>query len=124
MVIVMQLVNYKPRFVMTSIKDRKMALLARRAELEELSNQTDDERATVMLDQQSVGRLNRMDALQRQQMAKETFRRRQLELAKTEAALKRLEEGEYGWCADCGSEISARRLDVDLTAHLCIDCAK
>ena len=86
--------------------------------------QLSDESGTVMLDQQSVGRLNRMDALQRQQMAKETTRRRQLERAKIQAALKRLDEGEYGWCADCGAEIAARRLDVDLTAHLCIDCAK
>ena len=65
-----------------------------------------------------------MDAMQRQQMAKETHRRRQLERAKIEAALARLEEGEYGWCAECGSEISERRLDVDPTAHLCIECAK
>ena len=108
---------------MTSISDRKTALNDRLAELELLDAQPNDERATVMLDQQSVGRLNRMDALQRQQMAKETFRRRQLERAKIAAALARLDEGEYGWCVECGSEISARRLDVDLTAHLCIECA-
>lgn len=109
---------------MTSINDRKIELTDRLAELDRLDAQVDDERGTVMLDQQSVGRLNRMDALQRQQMAKETHRRRQLERAKIAAALKRLEEGGYGWCAECGSEISKRRLDVDLTAHLCIECAK
>ncbi len=109
---------------MTSINERKVSLMQSLAELDRLQEQTSHERATVMLDQQSVGRLNRMDAMQRQQMAKETHRRRNLERAKILAALQRLEEGEYGWCADCGSEISLRRLDVDPTAHLCIECAK
>ncbi len=109
---------------MTSINERKVSLIQRLSELDKLQEQSTDERATVMLDQQSVGRLNRMDALQRQQMAKETYRRRSLERAKIVAALHRLEEAEYGWCANCGLEISARRLDVDPTAHLCIECAK
>ncbi len=109
---------------MTSINERKVSLTESLADLDKLQEQLGDERATVMLDQQSVGRLNRMDAMQRQQMAKETYRRRSLERARIIAALQRLEEGEYGWCADCGSEISLRRLDVDPTAHLCIDCAK
>lgn len=108
---------------MTSISERKVNLKNRLAELDKAETAGEDERATVMLDQQSVGRLNRIDALQRQQMAKETHRRRQLERAKISAALARIEEGEYGWCAECGSEISERRLDVDPTAHLCIECA-
>ncbi len=109
---------------MSSIKERENNLKSRLAELKQLDAGANSEQAIVMLDQQSVGRLSRMDALQRQQMAKETHRRRQLERAKILAALVRLEEGEYGWCADCGSEISERRLEVDPTAHLCIKCAK
>lgn len=109
---------------MTSISKHKNNLLDRLAELLQLDADAQDERAIVKLDQQSVGRLNRMDAMQRQQMAKETHRRRQLERVKIEAALARLEAGEYGWCAECGSEIPERRLDVDPTAHLCIECAK
>lgn len=109
---------------MTSINERKIDLRNRLADLDRLDSASNDEGATVVLDQQSVGRLSRMDALQRQQMAKETFRRRKLERAKIEAALLRLEDGEYGCCAECGSEISERRLDVDPTAHLCIECAK
>lgn len=52
-------------------------LTARLAELDEADAAGDDERATVMLDQQSVGRLARMDLIQRQQMAMETHRLRQ-----------------------------------------------
>ncbi len=109
---------------MSSIKERENNLKSRLAELKQLDAGANSEQAIVVLDQQSVGRLSRIDALQRQQMAKETHRRRQLERAKILAALVRLEEGEYGWCADCGCEISERRLDVDPTAHLCIKCTK
>ena len=55
----------------------------------------------VALDQGAVGRLSRMDALQGQAMAVETQRRRDRELQRIEAALTRLDEGEYGraWSA-------------------------
>lgn len=109
---------------MSSISETKISLEMRLEELGRLDAGGKGERATVVLDQQSVGRLNRMDALQRQQMAKETHRRRQLDRAKVLAALARIEEGEYGWCAECGLEISELRLNVDPTSHLCIECAK
>lgn len=83
-----------------------------------------DEQAIVQLDQQSVGRLNRMDALQRQQMAKEAGRRRKVERIKILAALQRIEDDEFGWCAECGEEIAAARIEANPTAHLCLDCAR
>ncbi|MEL7464532.1 MAG: TraR/DksA C4-type zinc finger protein [Pseudomonadota bacterium] len=109
---------------MRNIDNAKVELEARRAEIDALEAAGADERATVTLDQQAIGRLARMDLLQRQQMAQETQRRRRLERARIEAALKRIAEDEYGWCAECGSRISDQRLTVDLTAHLCVDCAK
>jgi DnaK suppressor protein len=48
----------------------------------------------VQLDQSSVGRLSRMDAMQQQAMAQETSRRSELEKQRIHAALKRLDEGE------------------------------
>ena len=111
---------------MMTINNRRTRLLERLREIDEQNAQTkgNNEISTVMLDRQSVGLLSRVDALQRQQMAKETYRRRLLGKAKISAALERLDQDEYGWCADCGSEISEQRLEVDLTAHLCIECAK
>lgn len=109
---------------MTQITDRKAQLLARLEELDELESKGSDERAVVTLDQQSVGRVSRVDLLQRQKMAEETYRRRRLERARLLAALKRIESDEYGFCAECGSEIGAGRLSADPAAHLCIDCAK
>ncbi len=80
--------------------------------------------ATVELDQQSVGRLSRMDALQNQAMANANHARRQAQKIRLKAALKRMEEGEYGYCEDCGEDIAVKRLEFDPAANKCIECAK
>lgn len=99
-------------------------LLSLKVELETLSEISEGARATVELDQQSVGRLSRMDALQGQAMAQASERQRRLDLQKIEAALKRLEEGDYGYCLDCGDEIAEKRLEIDPAAALCVTCAR
>lgn len=77
----------------------------------------------VELDQSKVGRLSRMDAMQVQQMNLESERRRSVELAALESALQRIENHEYGHCAQCGEEINLKRLEIDLAATRCISCA-
>ncbi|MCB1473208.1 MAG: TraR/DksA C4-type zinc finger protein [Rhodobiaceae bacterium] len=99
-------------------------LAARRAELEDLARLSAQDSAPVPLDQQSVGRLSRMDALQRQAMSQEQDRRRAVELQRLAAALQRLDDGEYGYCTQCGEEIPEKRLAVDPAAHLCVACAR
>ena len=79
--------------------------------------------ATVELDQQAVGRLSRMDALQNQAMARATGARRKTERARLQAALARLDEGEFGYCEDCGEEIAPGRLRLDPAATRCVSCA-
>ncbi|RSK33661.1 TraR/DksA family transcriptional regulator [Rhodovulum iodosum] len=79
---------------------------------------------TVILDQQSVGRLSRMDALQQQAMAKATQARRAGQATRIRAALARIEEGEFGYCTECGDEIAHGRLDLDPTTPTCISCAR
>ncbi len=101
----------------------KQTLEMQRATLQRESVATAENRQPVALDQQSVGRLSRMDALQMQAMAQAQERRRRLNLQKIEAALKRLEAGDYGYCVACGEEIAAKRLAVDGTVARCIDCA-
>lgn len=44
------------------------------------------------------------------------------ELVAVDAALKRIEAGVYGQCADCGVDIPAARLQVAPEATRCIDC--
>jgi len=85
---------------------------------------TSDDRGTVTLDQQSVGRISRMDALQRQAMAQATQRRRNSRGIRIQAALKHMEEGEFGYCQDCGEEIDKKRLDLDPTVPACLSCAR
>ncbi len=80
--------------------------------------------ATVTLDQQSVGRLNRMDALQNQAMSKASQARRAAERARLITALGRIDEGEFGYCEDCGDAIALPRLELDPSAAKCIDCAR
>lgn len=106
------------------ISARAADLRARLAEIEALESANEEGRATVVLDQQSVGRLSRMDALQNQAMAQETQRRRSQERSRIAAALKRIDEDEYGWCAECGEAIAPMRLDVDPTAVMCAKCAR
>ena len=78
---------------------------------------------TVALDQSRLGRLSRMDAMQSQAMAKEAKRRRQISLQRIEAALKRIETDDFGWCVKCEEEIDIKRLKFDPTTLLCIQCA-
>jgi DnaK suppressor protein len=93
------------------------------AELDALSATAKDSRGVVTLDQQSVGRLSRMDALERQAMAAATERRRRAEAQKLRAALTRIDEDEFGWCAECGGRIPDARLDIDPGATRCAECA-
>jgi RNA polymerase-binding transcription factor len=45
-------------------------------------------------------------------------------LEEIEAALKRIEEGTYGICMNCGMQIAEARLEALPWATLCIDCAR
>ena len=48
--------------------------------------------------------------------------REKLLLAKVEAALLRIEDGNFGLCEDCGEEIGPQRLKARPVTTLCIDC--
>lgn len=101
----------------------KAALETLKAELRALDESSREARAPVELDQQAVGRLSRMDALQGQAMALEQQRRRANEVKRIDAALARLADGEFGYCVTCGEEIGLKRLDLDPATPTCVDCA-
>ncbi|WP_417205018.1 TraR/DksA family transcriptional regulator [Antarctobacter sp.] len=79
--------------------------------------------STVELDQQAVGRLSRQDALLNQSMAKARQARRDGLRRALEAALVRIDLGEFGYCDECGDAIAVKRLELDPTAQRCISCA-
>lgn len=109
-------------FHMNNAHIRK-TLLALKADIDGLSQISREARRPVELDQQSVGRLSRMDAMQMQSMAKASQAKRVLELKRIEAALNRLDAGDYGFCEMCGDNIAPRRLEVDPAVPICINCA-
>ena len=98
-------------------------LLQELADLADADRAGAEDRGTVELDQQSVGRLSRMDALQRQAMAEAQNRRRAARRQRITAALARIDEGEFGYCQDCGEEIPEGRLKLDPTIPNCVSCA-
>ena len=79
---------------------------------------------TVELDQQSVGRLSRMDALQSQAMAQAQQRRRNVLMGSLQAALQRLKQEEFGYCMECGDEIEDARLLANPAVLKCVACLK
>jgi len=101
----------------------KARLEEERAELLQVGTSTAAERRPVELDQQSVGRLSRMDFMQVQAMAQAVEVRRRARLQRIDAALKRIEAGDYGTCASCDESIPAKRLEIDPATDRCVDCA-
>ncbi|MEM9343458.1 MAG: TraR/DksA C4-type zinc finger protein [Pseudomonadota bacterium] len=108
----------------TDLDNPEARLRALLDELDAEDAQGEADQATVMLDQASVGRLSRMDALQRQAMAQATARRRDGERTRILAALKRVEDGEYGYCTDCGDDIAPARLAANPAIPRCLSCAQ
>jgi len=102
----------------------RQLLLQLREELLSTSGVRDEASDTVHLDQQSVGRLSRMDALQGQALAKAGKERAERQLKMIEAALMRIDNDEYGECMECGEPINPKRLEIDPTTLYCIECAR
>lgn len=109
--------NFETSTILVKLKERREELL-------NLGQASEGDRLPVDLDQSRIGRLSRMDALQAQEMAKEVGRRRMLELGRINASLKRIDDGEYGYCLSCDEKISAERLALDPTLPNCMACAQ
>lgn len=68
-------------------------------------------------DEGEVGEQRTRDAVRSAEELRDTA-----ELRDIDAALRRIEDGSYGSCTDCGTEIPLERLQVRPTAQRCIDC--
>ena len=107
-----------------NLSDFRRLIQKKLAEIDKENTLGAESQQTVELDQQSVGRLSRMDALQAQAMARaHQVRRDSLRQALLQA-LARIEEGEFGYCNDCGDLISQARLELNPALQLCIGCAR
>lgn len=117
------------QFPMSERKDIDIAAMKARledmkAELEALAHEHEHDGDVVQLDQTTQGRLSRMDALQVQAMAQEVARRRETEIRRIDAALKRIEDGDFGYCVSCDEKVQEKRLDFDPSVPNCIKCAR
>lgn len=94
------------------------------AELERGLQDSAGAAAPVVLDQSSVGRLSRMDAMQQQAMAKATREKARLRFGQCKVALSAFERGEYGLCRKCEEPIGYPRLSAKPEAPFCVECQR
>ena len=104
-----------------SLRERLVVLVA---ELEKALQASADSAAPVVLDQSSVGRLSRMDAMQQQAMARATRQKAQLRLTQCKVALSAFDRDEYGLCRKCEESIGYRRLSAKPEAPFCLECQR
>ena len=119
--------GYYPRSQMEELSEEEAETL--RAQLVKLVTELEGSlRASaasanpVELDQSSVGRLSRMDAMQQQAMAKATRQKARLRVTQCKAALSAFDRDEYGFCRKCEEPIGYPRLSAKPEAPFCLSC--
>jgi len=108
---------------MINVDEYRRRIEAELLAVEQALAQADAAAATVMLDQSSVGRLSRMDAMQQQAVAAGLRGRLASQKLKLKSALDRVKAGAYGLCCQCETELDADHLDSDPAAVFCADCS-
>ncbi|MBY6046686.1 TraR/DksA C4-type zinc finger protein [Vannielia litorea] len=104
---------------MTDVNARKAALEKRLAELDTRLHEIQDELVSHnSADWEELATEREEDEVLEGQGVKG-----QAEMAAIRAALARIEAGEYGFCTQCGTEISAARLDLLPQTPFCKACA-
>jgi DnaK suppressor protein len=100
----------------------KHLLVELKADIEARIQNQEKDTQPVLLDQQSVGRVSRIDAIQQQQMAKASQAQNIRLLAKIDLAFGRFATELFGSCQQCEEPIELARLKIQPFASLCIDC--
>ncbi|MEE2756803.1 MAG: TraR/DksA C4-type zinc finger protein [Myxococcota bacterium] len=106
----------------TQIEQQANALRRIETELDTVLRQSKEASQPVVLDQQSVGRLSRIDAIQQQKMVEANRRRQTLRLQKVRAALDAIDADDYGFCRRCDELIGWRRLQAQPECTVCLEC--
>ncbi len=105
----------------TELKRFKTLLVEKRDEIVKKAKQTLEEDMT--LDANDLP--DEMDLASSEYLQSFTFRLRGREkvfLDKIEKALRKIEDGSFGTCEECGEEISVKRLEARPETTLCIRC--
>ncbi len=104
------------------LEQLQKSLAIKKQELEAQLKSVDLDTKPVTLDQQSVGRVSRIDAIQQQQMALANQQQSTLLLQRIELAMRRIDSAEYGYCLQCDEPIAFARLQAQAFAGLCLEC--
>ncbi|MFI9651629.1 TraR/DksA C4-type zinc finger protein [Guyparkeria sp. GHLCS8-2] len=99
-------------------------LLERREALRQLLIGSAESTERVEIDNSCQSQLSRVEAQQGREMARATRARWENELTRIEGALRRMENGEYGYCFVCEEPIPFRRLQNDPSVTRCVECAE
>ncbi|WP_323783650.1 TraR/DksA family transcriptional regulator [Thalassovita sp.] len=104
---------------MTTIKDRKTVLLKRLSELDSRLHSIEaelDEPTTKDWEDAAIER-------EGEEVLEHLGTAGQNEIKRIRSALKRIREGDYGICVECGDAISSERLDILPDTPFCKTCA-
>ena len=104
---------------MKSVAERKAELLARQADLHRritgIGAELDSHEAK---DWEEMATERETD-----EVLEDLGNSAQMELRTIDAALKRVDDDEYGYCVTCGTQISEERLDLLPATPFCRNCA-
>lgn len=104
---------------MTDLKTRRAQLEARKTYLKSRMSEIDDE-----LDSHESRDWEELATEREQDEALEDLGHAAGdELRMIDAALQRMDDGEYGYCVKCGSDIAPQRLDLVPATPFCRGCA-
>ena len=70
----------------------------------------------------ALGRLTRMDAMQSQQIGKNAMQKVTAQITSIDHALGRMDQPDFGLCAECGTSIPLGRLQAMPGARHCVNC--
>lgn len=91
-------------------------------ELRKTLDETAGAARPVELDQPSMGRVSRIDAIQQQKMLEANRLAQRARLGLARSALLRCEADEYGDCMACGECVGYARLKARPESVFCIEC--
>lgn len=104
-----------------TMRDELMRTLAKLERSMKISGETAKPRD---LEQDTVGRLSRIDAIQNAGLNANLQERERQQLRQLLEALRRIEDGTYGVCNACGGAIPFERLQVFPETLACSVCAR
>lgn len=110
--------------LLEQVQVEELAAVLRRVR-EQLDTQADliaPSTKPVTLDQQSVGRLSRIDAIAQQEMDTARAHHSAERLRAVAVALSRVASGDYGYCQSCDEPIGYERLAARPETSLCLQC--